>query len=87
MKPRIPSALAALALCTALAGCRSQPTSYPHWSNRSIGPRVSRQALGYDPTQDGDYLPYLEKDMDALGLTLRRHLLGDNPDNPLIGTK
>jgi hypothetical protein len=87
MKPRIPCAIVLLALGSTLVGCRSQPTTYPHWSNRSIAPRISRQFLGFDATQDGDYGPYLEHDLEDMGMTLRRHLLGDNPDNPLLNTK
>ncbi|MFO1009426.1 MAG: hypothetical protein U1F29_05120 [Planctomycetota bacterium] len=72
--------LAGLAL---LAGCASQgPYVNQHWSERSIGPRMSRAFLSYDPENDGSYRDFQWKKKQSINLTISRHLFNHNPENP-----
>jgi hypothetical protein len=65
------------------AGCRSSGESMnDHWSERSVAPRVSRFFLGYDAEKDGDYRDFQWERKQDINLTLRRHFLNHNPDNP-----
>jgi hypothetical protein len=48
----------------------------------SIAPRTSYHFLGYRADVDGDYLNRLCDDGCDFAVTLRRHLLNDNPENP-----
>jgi hypothetical protein len=72
--------LAGLALC---AGCASQaPYVNKHWSARSIGPRMSRAFLSYNPETDGLYRDFQWRKKQAINLTLSRHFFNYNPENP-----
>lgn len=79
---RVP--LFALALVAALTGCQSATsTQNNHWHVDSIGPRVAYHAFGYR-SDEGSYLDRLRADRRALSVTLQRHILSDNPYNPLL---
>jgi hypothetical protein len=53
-----------------------------HWNSSSIAPRAGRFFLGYDAAKDGDYRDFAWRRKQDINLTLRRHLLHHNPDNP-----
>ena len=73
----------ALLVALLATGCKSTTSYYSHWSTKSLGPRISYQFAGYDPTKDGDYVDVLSRDGQSVGLTLQRHLLCNDPKNPL----
>ncbi len=78
MKLLVP--VAALAFC---ASCASQaPYVRQHWTERGIGPRMSRAFLSYDPEMDGTYRDFQWKKKQAINLTIARHFLNHNPENP-----
>jgi hypothetical protein len=65
------------------SSCVSSPSKADdHWSNESIAPRVARVMLGYDPDQYDSYRDYAWENKLAISLTLQRHLLCWNPENP-----
>lgn len=65
------------------AGCASQaPYVNQHWSNRSIGPSLSRAFLSYDAETDGKYRDFAWEKKRSINLTISRHLLNYNPENP-----
>jgi hypothetical protein len=73
-------ALAALSL----GACRTPTLQQSnHWRIDSIGPRVSYHFFGYVGERDGPVGGYEKRELKSIGLTLRRHLLNDNPSNPL----
>jgi hypothetical protein len=83
MKKSLP--LIALAALSLFAGCSTPNSStygYDHWSGRSVGPRMERNFVHYDPARDGTYGNRLHKDGSDFMLTFERHFLNSNPDNP-----
>lgn len=75
------------ALLVSLAsGCRSASTEERnHWNSDSVGPRVAYHLLGYPGTQTGEYENYRDfqwQEKQDINLTLRRHFLNRNPENP-----
>lgn len=81
----IPASVAAVALASlALSSCSAPSSSQSnHWRIDSIGPRISYHFFGYDGTKDGTALEYGRREAGSLSKTLKRRLLGINPDNPL----
>lgn len=79
-------ALAAFCLANgllALSGCRSAPgQDDSHWNIESLGPRVGYHAFGYREDLDGTYREHQWREKQDINLTLRRHFLNNNPDNP-----
>lgn len=72
-----------LALVAVSAGCASQaPYVNKHWSAHSVGPRMSRAFLSYNAETDGSYRDFQWRKKKAINLTLSRHLLNYNPENP-----
>ena len=53
-----------------------------HWSGESTVPRMSRFFLGYDAEKHGSYKDFQWERKQSINLTLRRHFLNHNPDNP-----
>ncbi len=53
-----------------------------HWNANSVAPRATRFFLGYDSQRDGTYRDFQHARKQSIELTLRRHLLNHNPDNP-----
>ena len=76
--------LAAALAASVFAGCQTPGMENNHWHVSSVGPRVAYHFFGYDQTMDGDYSNRLHADMSSIGLTVRRHLLNDDPYNPLV---
>ena len=75
--------IAPLAGLCLFAGCASQaPYVNQHWSARSIGPRMSRAFLSYDPESDGSYRDFQWKKKQSINQTIERHLFNHNPENP-----
>ena len=65
------------------AGCASQaPYVNQHWSNRSMGPSLSRAFLSYDAESDGLYRDFAWQKKRSINLTFSRHLFNYNPENP-----
>lgn len=65
------------------AGCASQgPYVNQHWTERSVGPRMSRAFLSYDPDTDGSYRDFQWTKKRDINLTISRHLFNRNPENP-----
>lgn len=70
-----------LVLCA--SGCQSPGyTVNEHWKERSVPPRITRFFTGYDASKDGQYLDFQWVRKKQINLTLRRHFLNSNPDNP-----
>ena len=78
-----PSTLAPVLALLSLVGCQSGGQNRnDHWNDSSIGPRTSRVFLGYDAEKDGSYRDFAWERKQDINLTLRRHFLHHNPDNP-----
>lgn len=76
-------ALLALALAASAASCQSTGQDInDHWNATSSAPRIARFFLGYDSGVDGDYREFAWQRKQDINLTLRRHFLNHNPDNP-----
>jgi len=72
-------------LCGALlSGCASRGPAMDHWNLGSVGARASKSFLGYRADLDGSYRERQWQDKRDISLTLRRHLLSNNPDNPFV---
>ncbi|MEO2145933.1 MAG: hypothetical protein ABGY32_08550 [bacterium] len=73
------------ALCASLcSSCVTDGSNMnDHWNPKSMPTRMQRTLSGYDASEDGSPLEWLERDAKSIGLTLQRHLFGYNPDNPL----
>lgn len=67
-----------------VSGCNasSQTNTNDHWNMRGIGPSVTRAAFGYDAEKDGKYIDYQYQNKKSIALTLKRHFLNQNPENP-----
>jgi hypothetical protein len=68
------------------SACRTAPEDpmyYSHWNIGSLGPRAQYNFLGYDPQSDHSVWEHEAEKAEGIALTLRRHLLNDNPYNPL----
>jgi hypothetical protein len=74
--------LAALPL--ALCACNATPntSTHDHWNARGVAPSMTKAFLGYDPEKDGRYIDYQYANKKSIYLTLDRHLLNHNPENP-----
>jgi hypothetical protein len=72
------------ALPLALCACNATPntSTHDHWNARGIAPSMTKAFLGYDPEKDGRYIDYQYSNKKSIALTLDRHLLNHNPENP-----
>ena len=72
------------ALCASLcSSCVTDGSKMnDHWNPSSMPSRMQRTLTGYDASRDGSVTEWLASDANSIGLTLQRHLLGFNPDNP-----
>jgi len=78
-----PSLVATVLALLAAAGCQSGGRHMnDHWNSSSIVPRATRFFLGYDAEKDGTYRDFAWERKQSINMTLRRHLLNHNPDNP-----
>jgi hypothetical protein len=76
----VATGLAALALA---AGCRTAPNAEnSHWNIQSLQPRITRQIFGYRRDLDGSFREQQWQAKQDINLTLRRHFLNNNPENP-----
>jgi len=76
--------LGGLALLGVLAtGCTTPAYENNHWHINNIAPRISYHFAGYRQSEDGPYGHKLCNDTDDVLMTLRRHLIHNNPENPL----
>jgi hypothetical protein len=86
MKLLPPSAVVCAALTAAfsLAGCNANPdtNSHDHWNIKGLAPRVQRSVLGYDAERNGRYVDYQYANKKSIYLTMKRHGLNQNPENP-----
>ena len=84
MKTSLRLALGAgLVLSSLLTGCKSGAgTPSSHWNIDSVDDRIVKHFTGYRGGVDGTYLEFQRRKKDALNLTIRRHFLNNNPDNP-----
>lgn len=69
--------------CQSLNGDRDDPLYDSHWNTGSLRGRAQRAFLGYDADRDGSVLDHAQSNGESIALTLRRHFLNDNPENPL----
>lgn len=76
-----------LLAATLLAGaCQSGgPTTRNNalWKPDSLKYRMGKHFFGYRPDVDGKYIDYQFQKKQDVNLTLRRHFLNNNPDNPM----
>lgn len=79
MKLKLLALFAGSALLTA---CASNEPAENHWNLQTLGPRMSKHFLGYRADIDGDYRTHQWKQKKDINLTLRRHFLNNNPENP-----
>ena len=77
--------LLSLGLASLLLGACASPTgSYAsHWNPESVGERLQYHFLGLPPQSGVGIKEHTLSESEALILTVRRHLLNDNPTNPL----
>jgi hypothetical protein len=75
---------AAVLAAGALSGCNANPDTnvHDHWNFRGIAPSFQRAALGYDAEKNGRYVDYQYENKKSIYLTLKRHGLNQNPENP-----
>jgi len=74
----------ALGLVCFLAGCNANPetNTHDHWTVRGVAPSFTRSALGYDAEKEGKYIDYQWRNKKSIYLTMKRHILNENPENP-----
>jgi len=73
-------------LATALlfGACASSAPEYDsHWNAGHVGKSAERVFTGYDAELDGSRYEYGRDNAEGIALTLRRHFMNDNPENPL----
>jgi hypothetical protein len=78
---KTPLLLAALAL---LGSCAStDPTYNSHWNAGSAGSSAVKAFSSYDDSEDSSHWDHENSNAADIALTVRRHMMNDNPDNPL----
>jgi hypothetical protein len=86
MKLLPPSAAVCAVTVAALsfAGCNANPDthSHDHWNIKGLAPRVQRSVLGYDAERNGRYVDYQYANKKSIYMTIKRHGLNQNPENP-----
>jgi hypothetical protein len=83
MKTFLRLTLGAALLGSLATGCQStagNPDSA--WNVDSVDNRIVRHFTGYRGSLDGRYLDYQREKKADITLTLRRHFLNSNPENP-----
>ncbi|MEM7308625.1 MAG: hypothetical protein AAF682_18220 [Planctomycetota bacterium] len=67
----------------ALSSCASTPGPYDnHWNIGGLGPRLAYHGLSYRPDHADSYRDHQWQQKQDINMTLRRHFLNSNPDNP-----
>ena len=83
MKTSLRLALGVGLLASLATGCASgSGNSSSHWNIDSVDNRIVKHFTGYRGKLDGRYLDYQREKKQDITLTLRRHFLGNNPENP-----
>ena len=86
MKTPLSRALALLVAGVGLSlgtGCISAPgQESSHWNLESVGPRVMYHMTGYREDLSGSFREHQWQQKQDLNLTMRRHFLNNNPENP-----
>ena len=63
--------------------CASTPGQHDnHWNIGGLGPRLAYHGLGYQPYMADSYRDHQWQQKQDINLTLRRHFLNNNPENP-----
>ncbi len=75
-------ALIALAL-PLFASCKSTGGGQ-HWKVDSLAPRMVHHVMGYDVDRGESYTSFSKRNRQHINLTIRRHLLNENPNNPFV---
>lgn len=75
-------ALFGTALLALSASCYTTDTRYNHWRLEGLTPRVAYHLLSYDTNSGIPYRRHANQQREDINLTLRRHLLNNNPLNP-----
>ena len=65
-------------------GCTTPAYENNHWHINHVAPRMSYHFAGYRQSMYGDPRDYFRGEMDDVVLTLERHFLNYNPQNPLF---
>ncbi len=81
MKRRL-SVLFGTSLLALFAACHTTDTRYNHWRLEGLTPRVAYHLLSYDTNSGIPYRRHASQQRSDIDMTLRRHLLNDNPLNP-----
>jgi len=73
-----------LASALVLGACASSNPDYTsHWNAGYAGESAEHAFTGYDSDMDGTRYEYEREGAAGIALTLRRHVMNDNPNNPL----
>ena len=64
------------------ASCQTTDTRYNHWNFSGLTPRIAYHVLSYDTNGGVPYYQHVNDQRSSINLTVRRHLIGDNPENP-----
>ena len=70
------------ALC--LSSCSSSPQANNHWHIDSVGPRIEKAFMGHQNADEFELARNVHADLGDIGVSLKRHLMHDNPSNPLL---
>ena len=82
-RPTVKSLFLALAATGVFASCASAPGPYDnHWNIGGLGPRLAYHGLSYQPHLSDSYRDHQWQQKQDINLTLRRHFLNNNPENP-----
>lgn len=80
MTSKLVAGLASALLLSACQASTGQESN--HWNIESLAPRTAKAFLGYRQDLDGSYREFQWRQKQDMNLTLRRHFLNDNPNNP-----
>jgi hypothetical protein len=84
MKIPLRTALSLSVLVCAAAGCKTMAgTPESHWNIDSVPNRITTHFTGYRGPIDGNYREFQWRKKKSIDLTMRRHFLNNNPENPL----
>ena len=78
---KTPLLLAALATLGACAS--TDPTYNDHWNAGFAGDSAVKAFSGYDASSDTSHWDHGSSNAADIAMTVRRHMMNDNPDNPL----
>jgi hypothetical protein len=76
--------LAVLGLALGTASCNTSANANNHWHVDNVGTRMSYHFTGDLLANDRIFKEEAQRDVGDVGLTLSRHLMNDDPYNPLL---